>query len=1643
MRVLAAAAFASFLFVGAAWAQQEAGDPLALRGVEVKAKDLTPSVCVSFDRDVTASTEIDYTQYVEAKPEAKLSTRVDSGALCMSGFDFGRKYDVTLRKGLPSDTAEAGGAQLAEDAVRTVEIPDRNPFVMFRESGNVLPRFDGLKTELGLPLRTVNVKTLAVKVMRIGDRGLASAMHDGNWKDALAGYNVESFSTNGAETVWQGKLDVKPGEKNKESVTAFPISALPQPLRPGIYVAVAWNDAGKKAAAEDSEDADYGYDESYYESRATQWFTVSDIGLTTFTGSDGLTVFARGLSDAKPMAGLQLQLLAADNDVLGIARTDSSGKAVFAPGLMRGKGGARPGLLQAFANGQDGDFAFLELEGTAIDLSDRGVSGRATPGPLDPFVFTERGIYRPGERIAATVLLRDEAARLTPALADLPLTVLLVRPDGVEAQRQAVKISADGSAQVRFDLPENAYTGSWQLSLLRDPNDAASAIGTHMVQVEDFIPPRLEMTLTPSVAALTVDDNSPAPDDSDDDIDESADGSGSGPTLSVQTDYLYGAPASGLPGEIALTIRPAATPFADFADYSFGRVEEEELPIRLDPEPFQLDEQGHADLPLALDAVPDGTRPMEVQATVSVFDVSGRPLMRSVTMPLQHQSVVLGLKPGNAGAFWQKNQEADFDLVALDATGKRVASKGVKWTLNKEDVNYNWFSRDGRWQYETTTTDEVISSGLVDIAADKPTALKALPQYGQYRLDVDDPTGASSSYRFYAGWWGGSSPGSQEKPDRVEVKTDKPSYAAGETAKVFVKPPVAGPVLLVVAEKGIVSTRLLDVPAAGSTVDVPVSGDWAAGAYVMATAYTEAGAQDRLLPRRAVGVAWLQLDKAQRDLPVAIDAVEATPSATVLPVTLHIGGASAPAAGAKVVLAAVDDGILQITGYTPPDPLGYYMAQRSLDLQMRDFYGRLIDPSNAAMGEARSGGDGDLGDQLTNLPKKQEKLVAFMSPVLDVPADGTVKVNVDLPRFAGRVRLMAVTWNGARFGHADKTAIVRDPFSGYVAMPRFLAPGDMAEAVVQMEMGDAKPGTYTATVTSSSDAVTVDSGSLSFPGLTANATARQSVILHGNTLGDSTVTLALTAPDGTKWSRDWTLSTRAASPAIVKRDSGTVAPGASLQVSGDLAANMIPGSATVSYSVSNLPDLNLPQVLKSLDRYPYGCVEQTTSRAMPLLYVNDVEQLLGKTTDDALPVRINRAVDRVLGMQNSTGAFGMWGPSEQDAGRWLSAYATEFLVRAKEKGYHVPAAALNKSIAYLRGMSNPGAYTESDRFEEAYVLYVLARAGSGMLAETRYFQETYGAKLPTEIARAQLGYAFALMGDTARADAVFKTIGTQDRLSLVGLHDYGTPVRDRAAALALMAESGRVPADRLLKLADGLRDLPDQRYMSTQENAWLVMAASSVGKLTGPVSLSVDGKPQAATGTFARVLEPGAKAGLKNTGTKPLFRTVSVSGVPTAPEPGEEAGIHVERKVFQTNGEPADLAHLKQHDTVVVVLEGKLVDNDGSPRQLLLADLLPAGLELENTRLADSSDLRDLAWLGDLSHPTHTEFRDDRYVATFDSNSVDDNGETSDSFRTAYIARAVTPGRFVMPGVQVEDMYDPQVHGRTDASRMAVTAAAR
>jgi uncharacterized protein YfaS (alpha-2-macroglobulin family) len=1572
-------------------AADEQAKDFAFRRLEVDVSKPQAEACLVFTRALDASGKTHYEDYVSVDPAIRIAARVVDMRLCLSGLTFDKTYNVTLKTGLPA----ASGEKLVAEEVVPVELRDKPSLVRFN-GGIILPRDNAA----GVPVTTVNIDKLNVKIIRVGDRLLSQIETGTVDQTQLYGWDQKQLENNQGSVVWQGAMAVD-NVKNDSVVTLIPIHDLLKGRKPGAYVLVA-TDAAKKPASDD----DYG------EQMAMQWVVDSDIALTTFTSANaatgsGLTVFARSYNRASPLAGVKLTLIAHNNNELASVTTDGNGRADFDAGLLRATGGDEPVMVMAY--GKEGDFSFIDLRRSAFDLTDRGVGGRNAPGAVDAWLYTERGVYRPGETVQAVAMLRDRVGAALKA----PLTLVAQRPDGIEVGRITVsgdKLAA-GSAPWTLPLSPSAPHGRWQIAAYIDPK--AEAVGRVQFDVADFVPQRLKVTLT----AL---DKSIKP----------------GGDFHVRSEarFLYGAPASALSGDGEATIKADPNPYAAYHGWQFGRVDDSFSETKVDLTVPQTDAAGITTVTGNTGALADTTLPLKATVRISIHEPGGRTTDKTTDIAIRTHDVAIGIRPDFDGGQVAENARAGFQAIALDADGKRIALPGLTMSWVREDTTYQWFQTNGEWKYQPTTRDRLISSGGMAIGANGVAKLEQALPYGTYRLTITDPrSGAASSFRFYSGW-AASSAG--DRPDRIPVAADKPAYAPGQVAHVRIKPDGSGKALVVIAGDEVFSSRTIDAPAGGTTVDIPVSAEWGAGAYVLVTDYRPLGSVKGREPVRSIGVAWLGVDNAPRTLGVTVGGGDKIRPRQKVTLPVKITGLGSE--DAYVTLAAVDEGILQLTDFVSPDPANYYFGKRRLGVLMRDDYGRLIRVEKGAIGAMEQGGDGFGGRSLAVVP---QKTVALFSGIVKVGAGGVASITFDVPDFNGSLRLMAVAWSADKLGHADRMLIVRDPVVADLVLPRFLSPGDSIGAALNLDNVEGGPGVYTATIQTHGP-VSLASGTQTV--VTQNLNRKQRALvpvqLRGAGLGIAGITLDVKGPGGFHVQHGWPIQVRSSQLDISREEELPLPAGASYVANRALISDLVGSTASVSLSVSAAHGYNnVAGLLKWLDKYPYGCLEQTTSRAQPLLLFNDIADLAGLPRDNALRPRIQTAIDQILDMQNFAGDFGMWGPGGQ-ADSFLSVYAIDFLYQAKAKNFVVANDALKRATNWLKTSSGNG-----DDLTRAYAFYVLARNGQANVSDLRYFSDTKVGGMKSGLAAALTGAAAAQVGDRARAEYGFNKARTlitnADPASYP--HDvYGSLLRDLSGAVALAAENGK--AELVPVLLNKMQSLNSRiQDTTTQEKGWMLRAAYALTRQKLPLSITVNGAPatprEGAVRLTPTLAQLNSGVTLANRGDAGVWRSTAIAGTPNAALPATASGFTISKSVWTMSGAPADVSTLKQNDRVIIEVSGQMPNN--LYHQMGVIDLLPAGLEIEQPLAGE--DAKAYPFLGGLTDTSMQDARDDRFVAAFDIGeryrpANRKTPEPTPSFHVAYIARAVSVGKFALPAASVEDMYAPAIRARTAMGSLTV-----
>ncbi len=1528
---------------------------LLVRKVRTETDSEPPRACVAFTVAPVRRADFTAQDWVRTEPpQPGIAVTREGDELCVSGLTPGAKSRIVLRAGLPGED----GLSLLKETALAVTMPNRPESIAFDTRLFVLPRGQAP----AVTLNTVNVSTVALKLFRLTERNIPALLREVKLGEAVERWTAERVGEEAGRVVWEGKADVTKWQANKTIRTALPFPEALSTSGPGLYAMLATPGDGSPQ----------------WSASAVQLILRTDLAPTVWRGADGLTVQVRSYADAQARGAVKLQLLARNNDLLGEAVTGADGVAHFPAALLHGEGPVAPAVLHAF--GGDGDFAAMDLNVASFDLSDRGVSGAPDPGPLDAFVWLDRGIYRPGETVQVMALVRSDAG----APAGLPVQIRVKRPNGQIFYQGTPARGPEGSVHIPVTLSNGAAAGTWTVEVRADPQ--GPPIGHGEFRVDAFVPDRMAVELGKLPAAVTP---------------------GSAAEIPVTARFLYGAPGAGLSGRGSYILNTDPTPFPAYAAYHFGLLDEAYAPQRQETDLPETDAQGRTAFALDISKAPDTTRPLKADLLIEVNDPSGHGSRAAATLPVRGAAPLLGIRPLFKDDAVNAGSEAAFDIVALQPDGKPVAL-AAKLRLVRERPDWHIVVRDRLARYEVIYRDEPLETRDLAITAGAPLHFTKALDWGRYRIEVTQPGGlAATSYRFRSGWAESDSP---DVPDRVDVSADRRDVPAGQSVKIHIAPPFAGEATVLVLSDRVLALRTLSVPEAGADVDVPVETAWGPGAYVAVHMFRP-GKTGSTRPARAIGLTWVGVDPAARTLPLTLAIAEKYPPRA----RAIINAKTAP--GAWVTLAAIDEGILRLTRFASPDPAAHFLGRRRLGIDIRDDWGRLLAPADGDATLLRQGGD----DGSFVLPDVPQRTVTLFTPPVQADAAGNAAVPLDLPDFAGQVRLMLVGWQGNRIGATSGDILVRDPVVAEALLPRFLAPGDDTRLAVLLHNLDLPPGETVATLTTDGPLSVTGPARLAAT-LAAGAQAIPLTTLHATGAGRGVIHMDITAPGGFHLQRDTAITIRPARPALTSVAAAEIAPGAEALLAPALGPDkFVPGTWKMTGTFGAPVRYDTAAVVQELTDYPYSCLEQSSSRGLPLALLPD-----GPTAGEDRAARLQQSVQSVLDRQRYDGGFGLWSASGE-AQPWLSAYAMEFLLRARKGGALVPDTAVDAGLKYLAETLDSGDEEPAVLAARAYHLYVLALAGQGRPGAARVLAEHID-KLPAPLARAQIGAALALAHDRPRAEAAFAAAVDAPQRGF-WWDDYGTTLRDEAAMVVLLKESGLLPARlaQLTALLPGADLAPGA--LSTQELAWTAAAAAVLGRDGRGVHVALGGAEQPAV-PAGRVLSVPlvAPAAVRNLADKPVWASVGITGVPLQPLAAGRSQMRVTRQFYNLDGTPLDLKQLRQNTVFVLLLEGKA--EDAQPHAALVTQGLPAGWEIAARISAGAAS--GMPWLGELSETVAQPAADDRFTAVLDLTTE------KPGFRVALRVRAVTPGEYELPGAELTDMYRPALFARQNTGRIKV-----
>lgn len=1517
-------------------------------------------------------------KYVRIQPEVKLRFAAERNELTVTGaMEPGSTYTLTVGQGMPA----TDDAVLQQEYSEEISLPDLDPTVGFQSQGMFLWNKGGH----AVVVEAVNVPKVTMAIDRVYLNNLFFLFQYGNFFEGDYGYFGEVHNALGnrlkEETLELG------GQKNKRKLHTLDLDSYIDTKEPGLYrVSVAQPDAWEAAQ---------------------RWLLLTDLGAVVKRGPGEVMVWVTSISDLSQVPDAQVTLISDQNQVLASGRTDGSGvwRVRDAQALAKG----RPYMITVE---KGGDFTFLLLDTMAIDQTGLDVGGAEAVGEgYTAFFYGERDLYRPGETAKGIALVRDGSLRVPPAM---PAVIRHRDPQGRELETMRVNTGERGLAEWKLALPAYSLTGPHTLELVV----AEKIIGEYRFQVEEFVPDRISVGILPPKEKV---------------------GPGQKLAYQIESAYLFGAPAANLPVETRVRLADSSFAPKGYEGFSFRNGDRKLEDKEILSTTGQLDEEGRASFEVEMPAGAPVPSSLEAVITARVQEQGGRGVAAMQRLQVHPYPYYIGLRrPGDGeGGFATPGQPAEFEYVAVAPDGKEVASGGLRADLFED--RWNTVLRKtpgGGWRYETTRDAVLVASKPISAGQARGSFSLTPAGYGSYRVVITDPeTQASAGVEFYAAGWG-TSPWAIKNPSRLELDLDKAEYASGETAMVQVRAPFPGKLLLTVEREGVLDTQVHTLTGNTARIEVPVRGEYRPNAYITATLVRPVGDLEVGSAGRAFGAVPLSVDRGINHLSPQITAPEILRPNREIPITVK----TAP--NAVVTVAAVDEGILQLIAQKTPDPFDFFYRKLALGVTSYDTFSLLLPEIKTP---PAGGGEGDQMSQFVRTEGiRRVEPVAFWSGPVIADGEGNAKVTFKVPEFQGALRIMAVAIDGDRFGSSQRLTRVRDPLVLLPTLPRILSFGETLRVPVTVRNDTGKPGAIQIGLAAEGP-VQVEKPATQTVEIPVG---REKTVYFTVRTGDAegNVKFVATASGNGEQSRSTTnVGIRADLPEASVEDAGAVG-GATLEAPAKDAEQFRPETVRRTVRISPYPLVQFAGKLDHLLHYPYGCLEQTTSSAFPLIYIGDIAKALDPALLDPKKGRgdpaamVQAGLRRIATMQLPGGGFSLW-PGGRDAHLWGSLYATHFIVEAKRAGHPVEDSLHRDALAWVANeVKAKGTYGSDELQRTAYGLYVLSRAGRPDLGTMDFLRQKQVANLSAE-SKALLAAAYASAGNPRATQSLAASTGAVQEIQRQTGGNFNSAIRNRALLLlALLDAEPKSP--RIPQLIDRLaRDARELGYWTTQEESFTLLALGQFfqrqqrqpaysgtvfvgGKKVG----TFDNK----TTTFQRIAGGGPVRIQMNSGYKPgaAFYSVMTRGVPKddAFQPSK-AGLEIERQFLNREGQPINLSDVKQGDLVAIKTRVRSVS--GPVQNVAIVNLLPSGLEVENPRL---SSTEQLPWVADANlQPEYMDLRDDRILLFADL--------PADSWQTFYtLVRAVAPGQFRLPPVQVEAMYNPALRATGERGTMEVKA---
>lgn len=1579
--------------------------------IDIRANEEEKTITLDFSQELAKTPNLN--SFIAVAPKdsqtpkkLKFTASQVGNSIILSGdFSFSTPYSIDVQSGLSS----VNGVKLQENITTEVVFKELPPGIAFSQSGVFLPS----SAHKRIAFKTRNVKKVKLTLSKIYANNLTQFFYEENLQGSASGNNAkinrckkeydEEYDeyyeqcSYGLEldkigdTLLQKEFSVT-NEQNVWVQNEIDLSSIGD--LSGIFIV---------ELEFDKDGVDYNFQDDMSDWRIDNFFrnyariskhlVFSNIALIAHQSDKKFTLTALDITKTTPLAGVPISAIDRKNQVVKRQTTNGNGEAIF-ENIDETK-------LLYFIAQRGNDTAILKPSSTLVSTEGFDIDGTTSIDNIRAYIYTERGVYRPGDSVFFNVIVRSDDKILDSAH---PVFLSVKNPKGKSFLDKVPLVSAsEGFYHYEMKTPKNADTGVWEATI-----KVGDSVFKKQLSVEAVVPNRIKVLINaPEILDLSNNTTQPTL------------------NFDIEAAYLFGAPASELDYESYATLTSKEFKSKAYKDFIFSTPST----MRYYDSKYsegKLDEKGKENGEIELDNIERINGILNVALTTKVIENNGRFALRRKNINVEFYKSFVGIKPPQSN-YISVDKKVQIPVIVRSSDDKKLlANRNIHYTVYANQYSW-WLDYDDQSEFlrsiKTDQNTKIVAQGSLK-TKNIPVLFEYIPkQNGHFYIEFsDEENDTKAGISLYTSEFGDAL--DAQKITSLKIKTDKEKYQVGDNAKISFESIQNGKALVLISKENKVLSRYWVNTNAGKTeLSIPISSNMLPNAYVSVVFLQNYNTQAQIdRSMRLYGVVPLMVE-TQSKLNYEINAPD-----SILPNTeFEVKLSTKEGIASTYTIAIVDEGLLNLTDFESPNPYKYFYSKIAFGLKMFDTYDLIIGKTFGKVHKVlKIGGDEEFENRQKNNEEAQrfKPVVLYNAPV-KTDEHGNATLKFKMPSYLGSVRVMVAGANGLRYGKAEKNIKVSAPVVMLPTIPRTLKVGDTFSLPIELFP-------TTDSIKNVKVNVATQKGIVKFDKSTQNVKFRgkkpQNIIFEGkveNEVGVENILLSLSG-DGANFNDSIEIDIKPINPYINTSKNFVLQADKKLEISAP--QDFIKGSNNGFITLSPNPILNINHRIKWLMQYPYGCIEQTTSSAMPQLYLDKLSTFKGIDKKRIIE-NINSAISRIGGFVTPSGGFAYWqGGSKPD--EWGTHYAGHFLILAKNLGYYVPDSILRGWIAYERN------FVRNTNSSKAYALFLLALAKEPEIPVMNALYEN-NLKGLNVVDKWLLGAAYKLAGFEEQAKKIIKDIGiVPDSTKSFYEYSYGSKLRDEAMIL----QSYQIIYGKINEALfnNVLRALESDDWLSTQSTGYglLSLINTQNSELKGNIKLKVNINGALSeiklSDTSTQIPLDFGKATIES--KSQAYVNFSWEGIPMG-EVIKPIGkkMRIERTFFDENGNEINVKSLKSAQSFWIRLNVIADNNNTNVKNIALTQALPSGWEIENLRLNSADNLPEFIKQSNINSITYTDIRDDRIMWFFDMN-YQKNQQVFAKINT------VTPGSYTLPPAYAEAMYDNSYQAATKSEKVKVLA---